>query len=73
MPIVRFRLNISPVLYHEYYAGSANEVVCTANDGRTIRFPASKLRPFITHAGIYGEFEIEFSEHNKFIGMRKLN
>ena len=58
---------------HVFYRGDAKQVICTARDGRTVQFPAAVLRPYLLHAGIYGEFEIEFSESSKFIAIRKLS
>ena len=73
MPIVQVKLAISSEDYSRYYRGNAQQVICTARDGRTVQFPAAVLRSYLLHDGIYGEFEIEFSNRNKFISIRKLN
>lgn len=73
MPIVQIKLAISSDEFSRYYRGDAKQVVCTARDGRTIQFPAAVLRPHLLHDGIFGEFEIEFSDANKFIAIRKLS
>ena len=73
MPIVQIKLAISSAEFSRYYRGDAKHVVCTARDGRIVQFPAAALRPHLLHEGIYGEFEIEFSDTNKLIAIRKLS
>jgi hypothetical protein len=68
-----FTLSISPEQYHRYYRGSVNSVVTRAEDGRTLRFPAEQLRPFVSHSGIHGRFRIDFDSNNKLIGLTKLD
>ena len=68
-----FSLNIPAEKYQSYYEGVASAVNVQAEDGRRIQFPASELRPFFTHNGIQGRFEIEFSETHKLVGLKKLN
>ncbi len=64
---IRFRLAISAEEYLAYYQGSAQEIVARSDDNRVIRFPASAIRKFVTHDGIFGHFEIIFDENNKLI------
>lgn len=72
MPSVTVTLAISTDEYARFYKGQANNVICTAKDGRTIQFPAAVLRQFLTHEGIYGEFKISFSSDNRFTSIHKL-
>ena len=72
MPEIRVSLSISSDKYLAFYKGVADTVVARAADGRKVRFPARVLRPFLTHDGIDGEFEIQFNDHHKFTGIRKL-
>jgi len=72
MPSIRFRLDISPESYLAYYQGAARSVIATGRDGRRIQFPADRLRPFVTHDGVRGEFELEFDANNKFVAMRRV-
>ena len=69
---IRVNLHISPRQYLAYYKGTADAVVATSVDGRTVRFPARVLRQFLTHDGIEGTFQIRFNEHNKFLGIEKV-
>lgn len=65
-------LAISSQEFSKLYRGQASEVICTAKDGRTVQFPANKLRQFLTHDGIHGDFEIYFSNQNRFLKIDKL-
>jgi len=69
---VYFLLHISAHKYQEYYSGAVREVVAIASDGRTVRFPANILRPFVSQDGIHGEFAIEFDGNNKLVAIHKL-
>ena len=73
MKSMRFSLNISAEQYQRYYQGSATSVVVTAEDGRSLKFPASALQQFITHEGISGHFEIRFDDQNKLESVIRLS
>jgi hypothetical protein len=68
---VRFRLAIPAEDYLAYYQGSAQFVVARSEDNKTIRFPASAIRQFVTHDGVFGNFEITFDENKKLIAIKK--
>lgn len=70
---IRFRLAIPADEYLAYYQGSAKVVVACTEDNRTVRFPASAIREFVTHNGIFGDFEISFDENNKLVAIRSLD
>ena len=70
---IRFRLAISAEEYLAYYQGSAKVVAARSVDNKTIRFPASAIRKFVTHDGIYGDFEIAFDENNKLIAIKSID
>lgn len=72
MPALRFRLNISAEHYLTYYQGVARQVLAATADGRRVQFPAERLRPFVTHEGIRGEFVIEFDADNRFVALRRV-
>ena len=67
---IRFRLAISAEEYLAYYQGSAREVVARSDDNKVVQFPASAIRKFVTHDGIFGSFEITFDENNKLIAIQ---
>jgi len=72
MARIRFTLVIPPERFESWYRGRAREVITRSRDGRTLRFPARVLQPFVTHEGIRGTFEIEFDHRNRFVGIRRI-
>lgn len=70
---VRFQLSLSTEKYMAYYKGQASSIQVRSLENKTIRFPASAIRPFLMHDGIHGVFEIHFDEHNKLKEIIKLN
>jgi len=69
---IRFQLSLSADQYLKVYQGIAKNISIRADDGRRISFPAQNIKPFLTHTGIYGYFEMELTAENKFISIRKL-
>ena len=67
-----FSLRISSDEYLTYYRGEAKYVLARSYDGRSVKFPASYLRRFISAEGISGEFEIEFDDNNRFRDIRRI-
>jgi len=67
-----FTLSLSAEKYRSYYEGIASAVVVTADDGRSIKFPASALQKFVTHDGVAGRFEILFDDNNKMVGINRI-
>jgi hypothetical protein len=65
-------LRISAEDYLAVYQGQVKDVVATAEDGRTVRFPATILKGMVGHEGIYGTFKIHFDRQNKFDGITRL-
>ena len=69
---IRFCLSISYETYLTYYRGEVEYVITRSYDGRSVKFPARYLRRFVTHEGIFGEFEIEFDQNKRFKDMRRI-
>lgn len=69
---VRFYLAIPADRYLAYYQGRVRYVITTSFDGRRVQFPASILRPFLTHEGVYGEFVLRYDQNRKLIGLDKV-
>lgn len=65
-------LSISAEEYLKTYQTVGRVVVTPDLDGKRVRFPASILRPFVTHRGINGLFEIAFDKQGKFSSIRRL-
>ncbi len=66
MSAVIVSLSIKADEYLKLYQGSARSVYAKTVEGKSIRFPANILQPFVTHDGVHGSFKIEFGETNKF-------
>ena len=71
MQKVMVRLNLSPERFQAYYQGVVESVVATTSDGRTVKFPARVLRPFLSYQGVQGTFEIVFDAKLKFQTIRR--
>ena len=66
-------LNIPADEFRRLYEGSANTVVSRDQvSGKTVRFPANVLRPFVTRGGIFGRFEISVDADNRLQDIRQL-
>ncbi len=70
--IIRFKLNLSADQYLKVYQGLAKTITTVADDGRRIAFPAQNIKPFLSHEGIYGRFEMELTPENKFVAIKKI-
>ena len=70
--IYRFSIQINQQQYSRYYRGAASAVEVFAENGQRLRFPASRLRPFLSHTGISGRFQLTVSEDNRFIELIKI-
>ena len=66
-------IQISADEYLKSYAGVARDVLTQSRDGRSVRFPATILRPFVTRNGIIGSFVIVFDQNKKFKDIKKLS
>jgi hypothetical protein len=65
-------LSISTEEFQRLYEGSVKTVFARSIDGRSIRFPAGILRPFVLHSGIRGTFQIDFDDDNRFHSIQRL-
>ncbi|MBL4829260.1 MAG: DUF2835 domain-containing protein [Aliivibrio sp.] len=62
-----FSINISYQSYQSHYSGSANKVLVVTECGLKIQLPTSRFRPFITHSGIKGRFQLTTDRDNRFL------
>ncbi len=67
---LRFSLAIPAQEWLAFYQG-VRDVVVRAHDGRTVRFPARHLRPFVTRAGVFGEFCLRV-DGSRLVSLRRL-
>ncbi len=73
MQTFRFRLAIPATDYLRYYQGVVRNVSVTSYEGKRIVFPAEHLRPYVTHAGVQGEFELTFDAQHKFVALHRIS
>ena len=69
---IQFYLELSYDEFTAVYTGQAKNVITKSFDGRTVRFPADILKPYLTRAGIKGTFNINFDSNHKFTSLEKL-
>jgi hypothetical protein len=66
-------LNIAAEEYLKLYQGVARSVFTKTREGRSIRFPANILQPFVGHEGVVGSFKIEFDNENRFKNITRIS
>jgi uncharacterized protein DUF2835 len=66
-------LVISAEEYQRLYQGAVKDVLARAVDGRRVRFPANILRPYVTHEGVRGRFQIIFDDEHRFQSIQRLD
>lgn len=54
------------------YQGHANRIQLRSRDGRSVNLPAHHLKPFVTENGVYGSFQLHFSDEGKFISLTRV-
>ena len=72
MAKITVELNITESEILRYYQGGATDVSAMSIDGRTVRFPARVIRPFVTKLGVQGVFDIYFDDSGKFIDIKEV-
>ena len=69
---VRFRLSISAQAYESFYRGEAKYVQVETDNALKVNMPADIFRPFLTHTGISGAFEVVYDKDNRFQSIKPL-
>jgi hypothetical protein len=54
-----------------WYEGRVQQVIATDHTGRNVQFPISILRPFITHDGVSGVFELEVDQDERLVSIKR--
>ncbi|KPV92758.1 hypothetical protein AN395_01526 [Pseudoalteromonas sp. P1-30] len=67
-----FSLHLSYNKCMDYYHGRFSSVQVVEDNGKTIRFAASHLRPYISSIGIRGHFRLLVTPENKFIRLERI-
>ncbi|OQY21540.1 MAG: hypothetical protein B6I37_08525 [Desulfobacteraceae bacterium 4572_35.2] len=68
---ITFSIKISSQEYLKSYQTSGCLVSIIADDGRRLKLPAKHLRPYLTHTGIVGRFELKFNG-NTFVSLQRI-
>ena len=61
----QFALHLDALECERYYRGQASQVVARCTDGKTIQFPATLIRPFLTGNGVRGPFVLTCDDDGK--------
>lgn len=69
----KFSLHLSAEEYLQYYEGLAKAIQVRSFCGKTIQFPADKMREFILKDGLHGTFVMRLNSHNKFLSVKRLD
>ena len=64
-----FELHLSAEEYLQYYEGAAEAIQVQSRCGKTIQFPADKMREFVLKDGVHGTFAIQLNNENKFLSI----
>ncbi|NQD91430.1 DUF2835 domain-containing protein [Pseudomonas sp. CrR25] len=73
MPSLVLDIALSAESLRAVYQGRANRVLLKSRDGRRVSLPAHHFRAFLTHEGVYGSFEMEFSAAGELVSLRRLS
>ncbi|MBW6509454.1 MAG: DUF2835 domain-containing protein [Desulfuromonadales bacterium] len=68
-----FSVHISQQEFLKYYQGAAEFALVTSECGRRLRFPALRLRPFLSHHGINGRFVLTVDKDNRFLSLQQVH
>lgn len=67
-----FSLNMSYQQCLDYYNGKYTSVQIVEDGGKTVRFAAKYLRPFISSLGIRGRFRLLLTPEYQFIRLERV-
>lgn len=71
--IYRFRLELTSEQCLGYYQGIIQYVLVQAESGERVQLRAEHFRPFISHSGLSGRFELTTTQLGKFVALKKIN
>ncbi|MDH5600307.1 MAG: DUF2835 domain-containing protein [Gammaproteobacteria bacterium] len=66
-----FSLHLSAEEYLQYYEGVVKYIQVQSSCGKTLQFPADKVRQFVLTDGVHGSFIIRLTDNNKFVSIRR--
>lgn len=69
---LEFNLSLPPDELERLYLG-VQACQAVTDEGLRVQFPAQALRPFVTHLGVRGRFELRFTDQGKFQGLSQIS
>lgn len=72
MGVYRVNLHLTAQQMESYYAGHVQNVSALDVHGRRVQFPLTALRPFVSHNGVQGHFEILVTADHRLLSIRRL-
>ncbi len=72
MAHAEFEIALSGERLLRHYSGAATSIVVETTDGTTLQLPAVAFRRFVTSAGLYGRFRIEYSDAHRLQSLRRI-
>lgn len=76
MSVIRYKFRLS-IPAHEYvrmYQGTVQWVYIDDVEGQSLQFPANALKPFVSHDGVYGLYELSIdATTNKLVELKKIS
>ncbi len=70
---VEFRLAIEAGELMRHYRGQAACIRVRASDGNVLQLPASSMRRFVSHAGLYGRFAITYDGEHRLRSIERID
>ncbi len=55
------------------YRGTANAILCRADDGTRIKIAAHHFLSFVSYSGVMGRFELKIDENHKLQSLKRIN
>ena len=68
-----FTLHLSAEEYLQYYEGIVKSIQVQSHCGKTIQFPAEKMRKFVLKDGVHGTFVMRLDNKNNFLSLHEKN
>ncbi len=69
---LRFSLNIPQNKILHFYRGHVKNLIVTLDSGKRVQLPLVNFQPYISEHGLYGDFEVIFSDKFKLITLKRL-
>ncbi len=68
-----FTLRLSYEQCMQYYDGTVRYIQVREEGGKSVRFPAHHIRPYVSSLGVRGRFRLLLTDENKFVRLEQVN